>query len=167
MEKQGKFNICFFVLLGFMLSIIIVDSIKSIKLKEEKHKVEIRLEQPYFLLEELNDTIMLQACRYYGIKHPEIVTAQGILESGYFRSNVFKEYNNPFGLYNSRTKDYYKFNHWSDAIIAYKTMIEYKYKGGNYYMFLKNLPYAEDSLYINKVKSIERKIKNENNNNIR
>lgn len=105
---------------------------------------------------EANSASMLTACEYYGIKYPRIVTAQAILESGHFKSKVFKEYNNPFGLYNSRKKDYYKFNHWAEAIIAYQTMIEYKYKGGNYYSFLDSIGYATDPNYIRKVKAIEK-----------
>lgn len=156
MSKQSILNIILCIIIAPMIYVIYIYQVKLDKLNEDD--VEIRLEQPEFLMSELNDTIMLQACIYYGIEHPEIVTAQAILESGYFRSNVFKEYNNPFGLYNSRTKDYYRFKHWSDAIIAYKLMIEYKYKEGDYYIFLKNLPYAEDSLYIDKIKSIVKRL---------
>lgn len=121
----------------------------------EQSIAEIRLEQPEFLLGEPNAENMLLACKHYGVKYPEIVTAQAILESGNFKSRVFREYNNPFGLYNSREKDYFKFDHWSDAILAYRTKIEYKYGEGDYYEFLKYLPYAEDKEYISKVKSIE------------
>lgn len=99
---------------------------------------------------------MLVACEYYGVKYPSIVTAQAILESGNFKSQVFKKYNNPFGLYNSKAKDYYKFNHWTEAIIAYQTMIEYKYEGGDYYSFLDSIGYATDQDYIRKVKAIEK-----------
>lgn len=104
---------------------------------------------------EPNVSNMLLACEYYGVKYPKIVTAQAILESGYFESDVFKRCNNPFGMYNSRKKDYYEFDHWSDAIVGYITMIEYKYKGGDYYEFLRSLPYAADERYIDKVKAIE------------
>lgn len=123
---------------------------------ERPDKVDVlRLEQPYFLSEELNDSILLIACEYYRIKYPKIVVSQAILESGWFKSKVFKEYNNPFGLYNSKKADYYKFNHWSEAILAYKSMIEYKHKDGeDYYDFLQRIGYAQDSLYIPKIKRI-------------
>lgn len=110
----------------------------------------------FFKDQEATGTSMLTACEYYGVKYPSIVTAQAILESGNFKSKVFKKYNNPFGLYNSKTKDYYKFNHWTDAILAYQTMIEYKYKGGDYYLFLDSIGYAADQDYIRKVKAIEK-----------
>lgn len=102
-----------------------------------------------------NVTNMLAACTYYDIKYPKIVTAQAILESGNFKSELFKKYNNPFGLYNSKAKDYFKFEHWTDAVVAYKNMIQNRYKEGDYYMFLERIRYAEDPNYINKVKAIE------------
>jgi hypothetical protein len=34
-------------------------------------------------------------------------------------------------------------------------MIQYRYKGGDYYEFLRRIPYAEDPNYIYKVKKIE------------
>lgn len=110
----------------------------------------------FFKDQEATGTSMLVACGYYGVKYPSIVTAQAILESGNFKSQVFKKYNNPFGLYNSKAKDYYKFNHWTDAILAYQTMIEYKYEGGDYYSFLDSIGYAADQDYIRKVKAIEK-----------
>ena len=98
---------------------------------------------------------MLRACEYYGVKYPRIVTAQAILESGYFKSDVFKKHNNPFGMYNPSKNMYYKFDHWSDAILGYINMVEHKYRGGDYYKFLEDLPYATDKEYINKIKRIE------------
>lgn len=109
-----------------------------------------------FLLDwEPNAASILSACEYYNLRYPRIVAAQAILESGNFNSKVFKEYNNPFGLYNSKAKDYYKFNHFTEAVIAYRELVESKYKGGDYYEFLRVLPYAEDEHYIKKIKAIE------------
>lgn len=99
---------------------------------------------------------MMLACNYFKIKHPHIVSSQAILESGNFTSYVFIEYNNPFGLYDSKNKDYFKFNHWTEAVEAYKTMIEYKYENGDYYEFLKGLPYAQDDKYIHKLKQVQK-----------
>ena len=123
--------------------------IKEVTIVHEKY-------DDFFKDREATGVNMLIACEYYGVKYPSIVTAQAILESGNFKSEVFKKYNNPFGLYNSKAKDYYKFNHFSEAILAYKQLIEYKYKGGNYYEFLDSIGYATDPSYIGKVKAIEK-----------
>ncbi len=157
-----------FVLIGVIawLSISIWLSVITYKVYNLTHKpvnieFELKLnDNSEFMKDwEANVTNMLAACTYYDIKCPKIVTAQAILESGNFKSNVFKKYNNPFGLYNSKTKDYFKFEHWTDAVVAYKNMIQYRYKEGDYYIFLKKTRYAEDPNYINKVKAIENSLK--------
>lgn len=95
---------------------------------------------------------------YYEIQYPQIVYAQALLETGHFTSSVCKKYNNLFGLYNSKIRDYYSFEHWSDSVKAYRDCVQYKYKGNtDYYTFLVNLPYAMDPNYINKIKQLEHK----------
>ena len=89
-----------------------------------------------------------------------IVYAQAMLETGYFKSDLCLNNNNLFGLYNSKKQKYYTFNHWKDCIVAYKEMVQYKYKGDSsrpsddYYNFLSDIRYAEDPDYISKVKEI-------------
>ena len=81
--------------------------------------------------------------------------SQSILETGYYRSEGCKKDNNLFGLYNWRKKEYYKFSHWTESVKAYRDMIQYRYKNDeDYYHFLDRIGYAEDSLYIQKIKSI-------------
>ncbi len=110
-----------------------------------------------FLTRELNDSVLYLALLHYEVKEPKIVLAQAKLESGNFTSNLFINKNNFLGLYNSRKKEFFEFNHWSDCIKGYKNMIEYKLKDGeNYYDFLKRIGYAEDPDYIAKVKRIEK-----------
>lgn len=149
--KQIMFNFIIF----FWLAAITVVYLKESK--PPSHEWEIKhSDYDEFLLEwEPSVPAILSACEYYGLRYPRIVAAQAILESGNFNSRVFKEYNNPFGLYNSKTKDYYKFNHFTEAVLAYKELVESKYKGGDYYEFLRYLPYAEDEHYIRKIKAIE------------
>ena len=96
-----------------------------------------------------------ESLQYYDIKHPIIVKAQAILETGGFTSNLCIKNNNLFGLYDSKNKRYYSYNHWWESIEAYKKLIQKKYNNSKYYyMFLKDIKYAEDKEYINKVKKI-------------
>lgn len=83
-----------------------------------------------------------------GILYPKIVLAQAILETGWFRSSICRNKHNLFGLTNPRTKEYYEFNHWTESVKAYYTKVQYKYKGGNYLLWLDEIGYAEDSNYI-------------------
>lgn len=102
-----------------------------------------------------------KALEHYNIQYPDIVLAQSILETGYYQSYVCLEYNNLFGLYDSKNKDYYKFNHWSDSIKGYISYVQRKYKPSeDYYTFLQELPYAMDPDYISKIKLIVEKNEN-------
>ena len=86
-----------------------------------------------------------------GILHPKIVLAQAILETGWFRSSVCWNKHNLFGLTNPRTGKYYEFNHWTESVRAYYTKVQYKYKGGNYLLWLDEIGYAENQEYINSI----------------
>ena len=83
-----------------------------------------------------------------GILYPKIVLAQAILETGWFRSSVCRSKHNLFGLTNPRTGKYYEFNHWTESVRAYYTKVQYKYKGGNYLLWLDEIGYAEDPRYV-------------------
>ena len=83
-----------------------------------------------------------------GILYPKIVLAQAILETGWFRSSVCRNKHNLFGLTNPRTGKYYEFNLWTESVRAYYTKVQYKYKGGNYLLWLDEIGYAEDQDYI-------------------
>ena len=96
-----------------------------------------------------------EALLYYDIKHPTIVKAQAILETARFTSDLYIKNNNLFGLYDSKNKRYYSYNHWWESIKAYKKLIQKKYNNSKYYYkFLEDIKYAEDKDYINKLKEI-------------
>ena len=90
------------------------------------------------------------------ILYPKIVLAQAILETGWFRSSACRNKHNLFGLTNPRTGKYYEFNHWTESVQAYYTKVQYKYKGGNYLLWLDEIGYAGDYNYIEKVIRIYR-----------
>ena len=99
-----------------------------------------------------------QAAVYYGLEYPEVVTAQALLESGNFKSKICKDKNNLFGLYDSKNKEFYKFETWQESVVGYRDKVQYKYKGGDYYAFLDRLPYAEAENYTKVVKNITNKL---------
>lgn len=125
-------------------------------------KSEIKLEETYIFpdttIEFFNKTPkdgILEAIEYYEIQYPEIVYAQSIHETGNFRSKLCIRNNNLFGLYNSRTKQYYKFNHWTESVEMYKNKIQNRLKKDeDYYVFLNRICYASDSNYISTIKRI-------------
>lgn len=97
-----------------------------------------------------------------GIKHPKIVLAQAILETGWFRSQLCRNRHNLFGLTNSQTGKYYEFNHWTESVRAYYTKVQYRYSQKNYtsrsyvdYLkWLQQIGYAEDIKYVYKIISL-------------
>lgn len=89
-----------------------------------------------------------------GIRHPKIVLAQAILETGWFTSPVCRNKHNLFGLTNPRTGKYFEFGHWTESVRAYYTKVQYKYNGGNYLLWLKNIGYAEDPRYVRSLSRI-------------
>lgn len=93
-----------------------------------------------------------------GILYPKIVLAQAILETGWFRSSVCRNKHNLFGLTNPHTGKYYKFNHWTESVRAYYTKVQYKYKGGNYLLWLEEIRYAENQNYTVSVVQILRQL---------
>lgn len=96
-----------------------------------------------------------EALTYYNIQHSDIVYAQAILETGHFKSVGCLKHNNLFGLYDSKTKRYYRFDHWSESIIAYRKWVQRRYRSpGDYYEFLSRIGYASDPEYILKLKQI-------------
>ena len=93
-----------------------------------------------------------------GILHPKIVLAQAILETGWFTSPICRNKHNLFGLTNPRTGKYFEFGHWTESVRAYYTKVQYRYKGGNYLLWLRDIGYAENPNYIREVIGVLRMI---------
>lgn len=92
------------------------------------------------------------------IQYPKIVLAQAILETGWFTSPVCRNKHNLFGLTNPRTGKYFEFDHWTESVRAYYTKVQYRYKGGNYLLWLRDIGYAENPNYIREVIGVLRMI---------
>ena len=68
--------------------------------------------------------------------------------------NVCRNKHNLFGLTNPRTGKYFEFDHWTESVLAYYTKVQYRYKGGNYLLWLRNIGYAEDPRYVRSLSRI-------------
>ena len=104
--------------------------------------------------QELNIQNLVNEMDRCGITNQRYVVAQALLETGYFTSRVCLECNNLFGLRRPSDGSYYEFDRWEESVKAYKDYVQYKYKGGDYLLFLKRIGYAEDPDYIVKVYQI-------------
>jgi flagellum-specific peptidoglycan hydrolase FlgJ len=152
MRKNGIFIIIILSLILIILGIILVATKEDIS----KKSIPVKLVQPEFFLSDTpNDSLVLEACEYYGIQHANIVLAQAILETGHYQSGGCTRDKNLFGLYNSRKQEFFKFEKWYHSVEAYRNMIQSRYDGeSNYYDWLKKIGYAEDTLYVQKLKRI-------------
>lgn len=113
---------------------------------------------PKSMLPELTIPNLYKEIIRNGIRHPKIVLAQAILETGWFTSPVCRHKHNLFGLTNPRTGKYFEFGHWTESVRAYYTKVQYRYKGGNYLLWLKDIGYAENPNYIREVIGVLRMI---------
>lgn len=83
----------------------------------------------------------------------KIVLRQALWETGHFKSNLCRKYNNLFGI---RTRNGYKhYDTWKDCVRDYKEKFSKRYKGGDYYAFLKKIKYAESNTYIQCLKKLK------------
>lgn len=147
-----------FVVLLIIMTVLLHITIEMQEVKKEIIKIELKRDtivvKPEFLSKSPKEGLE-EALHYYNISHKDIVLAQAILETGNFKSKVCLKYNNLFGLYNSKKKDYYKFDHWSHSVDFYKSNIQSKHKPPiDYYVFLKRINYAEDKNYTKNLKKI-------------
>ena len=123
------------------------NSDRKVSLKTEQQKKADDITKVENNLPELTIPNLYKEIIRNGILYPKIVLAQAILETGWFRSSVCRNKHNLFGLTNPRTGKYYEFNHWTESVQAYYTKVQYKYKGGNYLLWLEEIGYAENPMY--------------------
>lgn len=152
--KQKAFNVFILLAVCGLGMLHYLDHTPNKDAPKEVSDVKVVEVKPSFFTKSPKDGLK-EALGYYGVYHPEIVYAQAVLETGNFKSDLCINGNNLFGLYNSKEKEYYKFDNWTESVEAYIDYIQYKYKPPNdYYQFLDNIGYAEDPNYVNKLKKI-------------
>lgn len=152
--KQRVFNILISFAVGVLGAIQVHSCLKEDEQPEIKVVHIINEEQPDFFSKSPQEGL-IEALEYYGVKHPQIVYAQAVLETSHFKSDLCLNDNNLFGLYNSKKHRYHTFDHWTESVVAYLDYVQRRYKPPNdYYKFLLDIGYAKDPNYISKLKEI-------------
>lgn len=131
-----------------------LQTVKQIPLEE---KLTIIRQEDKFTPEKLKEYL-----EELNVKYPDIVYAQAVIESGNFKSKIFKENNNLFGMKvatirmtknKGEQNGHAYFDTWRDSVDDY-CFYSATYLSGlsksEYIAYLSN--YAEDSSYINKIK---------------
>lgn len=121
---------------------------RSIPYQDHKGEVHSYYDWPP---RELNLQNLKDVVTEVGLSNKLFVLAQAVLETGNFQSRVCTDYNNLFGLYDSKNGEYFRFARWEDSVVGYERMVQRRYKGGNYLHFLRDIGYAEDPGYITKI----------------
>jgi flagellum-specific peptidoglycan hydrolase FlgJ len=100
-------------------------------------------------------------------KYPHIVMAQAMLETGSFKSVVFKQNNNLFGMKEATSRlnlckgtehGHASYSTWEDSVLDYALWCtSYANKANSeseYFQILNSLGYAEDGSYVVKLKEM-------------
>ena len=147
--KYKIFNIIIFV----VLLVLAIHYVEYYNKEKEYKPPEIRidtLEYKQHFHSKLPQDGLMEALIYYDIKYPHIVYAQALIETGNFKSSLCRKHHNLFGI--KRGRSYAHYATWQQSVADYKKRISSRYKGGDYYAFLRKIGYAEDGKYISKLK---------------
>lgn len=147
------------MLIVILMLISHANRLEALEMSEDSLSIEVRLEQPEFLLKSPREGLM-EALEYYNIPHADIVFAQAYLETGNFNSDICINNNNVFGLYNSAMGRYMKFDHWVTSVKTYKKCFSDKYTDTteDYYQFLQRMNYTTSKNYKETVEKIRKQL---------
>ena len=153
-----------FVFITFILSIILATQMYKTIIVTEEAKVIIMKKHNEFSKDKLKEYIL-----QLNIKFPHIVLAQAELESGHFKSPIFKENHNLFGFKEAKirpttnkgeNKGHAVYYNWRDCVVDY-ALYSAPYlndiKSEREYLEYLKQNYAEDPKYIEKLIVILRK----------
>ena len=157
------------LLLGSIISFIIITCMQTEKLNSIKYITE---ETRMLVINQENEFSEVKLKEYIiglNIKFPHIVFAQAKLESGYFKSTIFRENNNLFGMKiatrrpttnKGENRGHAVFETWKESVLDY-AFYQARFLGdikseGEYIQYLR-ANYAEDPGYVDKVIKLSKK----------
>lgn len=103
------------------------------------------------------------------IKYPHIVYAQALVESNHFKSKIFQENHNLFGMKQARVRcnlaktterGHASYDHWTESVVdyaLYQSSYLYGIKSESDYFAKLKASYAGDPDYVDKLKTIIKK----------
>ncbi|MEX0595306.1 MAG: glucosaminidase domain-containing protein [Candidatus Paceibacterota bacterium] len=158
------------IISAFVLILTITTLILSIALSKTVYEtVVVTQETKTLVLKEeydFSEKILTDYIKSINIKFPKVVLAQAKLESSHFKSKVFLENNNLFGMKVASLRpttaigvnlNHAVYNNWRESVIDYALYQAAYLKNvkteDEYYQYLE-AHYAEDINYIKKLKQI-------------
>lgn len=153
-KRKVNYHLIYCFIIGLLLGYYVFPKQQpnntTLKIKMIVIKDSVKVQKTSML--PLNEKNLKKVLKENNIHHPNVVLAQAKLETGNFTSKVCKSKGNLFGL--RKGNKYRQYSHWAESVLAYKRLIQSRYKGGNYLAFLNNIGYAEDPNYLSKLKSM-------------
>lgn len=121
----------------------------------------------YIRSQDFSQQLFREYLELIGLKHPEVVYQQAVLETGWFTHQRCTIYNNYFGMKKARVREHCQagvwkkhatYRHWTLSVDDYKLWQDYwegeAYDQTNYYSFLSNVGYATAANYVRILKRI-------------
>lgn len=118
---------------------------------------------------EFSEQKLIEKIKQLNFKYPHIILAQAKLESGHFKSTIFLENNNMFGMREAKlranlakgtNRNHAYYDSWQDCVLDYALYYStYLYKiktEGEYFEYLRQ-NYAEDPTYVQRLKEMIKK----------
>mgnify|MGYP000113423559 FL=1 len=116
--------------------------------------------------DEFSQDKLVEMLKDLNVKFPHIVLAQAKTESGHFKSGIFFENNNLFGMKEAQrrittaegtNRNHAYYNHWRESVYDY-AFYQCRYLSGikseaDYFQYL-GASYAEDTQYVSKLKNM-------------
>jgi hypothetical protein len=116
-----------------------------------------------------SESKLIEKINQLNFRYPHIILAQAKLESGHFKSTIFLENNNMFGMKEAKlranlakgtNRGHAYYDTWQDCILDYalyySTYLSDIRTEGEYFEYLRQ-NYAEDPTYIQRLKQIIKK----------
>jgi uncharacterized FlgJ-related protein len=115
---------------------------------------------------EFSEQKLIEKIDQLNFRFPHIILAQAKLESGHFKSTIFLENNNMFGMKEAKlranlakgtNREHAYYDSWQDCVcdyaLYYSTYLSDIKTEGEYFEYLKQ-NYAEDKTYVQRLKQI-------------
>jgi len=116
--------------------------------------------------DEFSKEKFVQMLKDLNIKQPHIVMAQSMIETGHWKSSIFLENNNLFGMKEAKQRittaggtqsNHAFYKHWRESVYDYafyqSSYLREVHSESEYYQYL-GASYAEDPNYINAIKQM-------------
>jgi uncharacterized FlgJ-related protein len=117
-------------------------------------------------LDEFSEEKLIEEINKLNFKFPHIVLAQSILETGYYKSKIFKENNNLFGMKEARVRlnlakgtqfGHAYYDNWKESITDYAlcySTFAYRCKSEKQLYKLLDKQYAEADAYVSSLQHV-------------